>query len=165
MAKPVKLNTMSVGTLQFIPRSWHMVWFSVVTAEPYHAPPVFLVQQHRMAHQLIITAQKFIDFRHRRFAGDQFIDVAAEMLGQDAVDKDLPLAAFVDDFVAAEAQRIEGTVGAKFDNTVLLAVIDEVHVASFHKGRNTYRLRLQYRNGAESGRFKAKSRPISGRGS
>src|SRR5476649_2089470 len=153
-AKPVKLNTMSVGTLQFMARSWHMAsggeWDSrtlpcgarAAQGRPRTAPArqaAGLMQQHRLAHQRIVAAEEFVDFRHRRLAGDQLVDVAAEMLRQHAGDEGFALASLVDDFIAAETQGVEFAVRAEFDHAVLFAVVDEVHDASFSQGTDHLR--------------------------
>src|SRR4051812_47414541 len=89
MAKPVKLNTMSVGTLQFIPRSWHMGvayhsrpgnyvgWKSVAPSDKLCQDACIcrkalrfsnlrnlLMQQDWLAHQGIVRPEKVIDFLH-----------------------------------------------------------------------------------------------------
>ena len=56
-------------------------------------------------------AQKFIDFRHGGLIGDQFVDVATEVLRQHTIDENLALATLVDDFVAAKAQGVQSAVG------------------------------------------------------
>src|SRR5471032_2037181 len=157
MAKPVKLNTMSVGTLQFIASSWHMVGRGesgqthlttlARAGKPQRKPRRHdgrqggenSVQQHRLAHQRIVAAEEFVDFRHRRLARDQLVDVAAEMLRQHAGDEGFALASLVDDFIAAETQGVEFAVRAEFDHAVLFAVVDEVHDASFSQGTDHLR--------------------------
>src|SRR5450830_511907 len=95
------------------------------------SPSNTLVQQYRLAHERIVTAQEFIDLFHAGLAGDQFRDIAAEVLRQHASDKGFALAALVDDFITAKTQGFKVTVGAEFDDAILLAVIDQVHFASF----------------------------------
>ena len=60
--------------------------------EDYHAPlpcrDVKSMQQHRLAHQHIITAQKFVNFLHRRFIGNQLVDVTPEILREYARNED-----------------------------------------------------------------------------
>src|SRR5437763_8562885 len=96
-AKPVKLNTMSVGTLQFMARSWHMDQAYHALAQTrglrdagkwvtrrmgreggtspgrplQQARARFLVQYDRVADQGVIRTQDIVDFRHCRFACDQ----------------------------------------------------------------------------------------------
>src|SRR5450830_1469726 len=89
------------------------------------------MQQNRLAHQGIIAAQEFIDLFHAGLAGDQFRDIAAKVLRQHAGDKGFTLAALVDDFITAKTQGFKVTVDAEFDDAILLAVIDQVHFASF----------------------------------
>ena len=92
------------------------------------------MQGNRLTHQCVIFSKKVIDLFDARFAGNQVFHFFAERSGQGTANEDLALAGLVHDFISAKAQGLTAVVCPEFHHAVLLAVVDQVHVALLYFG-------------------------------
>jgi hypothetical protein len=85
------------------------------------------VQDDRLVHQAVELAEEFIDLLERRLFLDQLLHVFAKTRCHRAVDEDLALSVLVDDLKAAGQHGSMISLGCKFNDAVVRAVVDHLH--------------------------------------